>query len=96
MQNAQQQVDAPSETRADSARVDAGFEKLDPESTKTAFEELKCQCQSDCCRGRKGLRLTGHVIVATLLCVFDFSIFTGFLFLCSQMVSAKMCYRLPI
>jgi hypothetical protein len=33
-------TDAPSETRADSARVATGYEKLDPDATKTAFEEL--------------------------------------------------------
>lgn len=40
MENTQEDTQASAETRADSARVDAGFENLDPESTKTAYEGL--------------------------------------------------------
>jgi len=40
MKHAQENTDTPSETRADSARVESGYETLDSNATKTAFEEL--------------------------------------------------------
>lgn len=40
MQYTQEKADAPSKTRADSARVESGYENLGPNATKAAFEEL--------------------------------------------------------
>ena len=40
MQYTQENADAPSKTRAESARVASGYEKLDPNATKSAFEEI--------------------------------------------------------
>jgi hypothetical protein len=40
MKNTQEKVDTPSNTHADSARVEDGYETLDSNATKTAFEEL--------------------------------------------------------
>jgi len=40
MKHTQENAEAPSETRADSARVGAGYETLDSYATKAAYEEL--------------------------------------------------------
>jgi hypothetical protein len=46
MKYTQENADAPSDTRADSARVESGYENLDPNATKAAYEGLNSALES--------------------------------------------------